>query len=480
MNNHWFYTALLGAALQGVIYADTYTLDGTEEPDNIPNFAVNEVDAPVRVKISENAPQADTEKDALVRDGDVPLNPPVLVKLPNGELGMSEHYTLVQYNSAAGNGKKPHTPAGDKKAETKQAADPAGVNSNNVPYDWNSLSDAEKTAKLNAAIRSTLIANTKRGLNTQSNSPHDILLMTLPYGADAKVWQPNPNVNPRDKNDPKGSAVYSIGALCWNYPCAGKTLLRTDGSRIFAKLGFGYQQRTGSLLAMLSMSNIMPNYELKVGSAAYSIADLIESEKTSVSSGQNLSQVLVGLAFYSSVKEQWKNDLGETWTIEKMTTEELNRSIDQGSSDVTDWLLGLTAAVKLYESERKPVRGSLALAKKQLKTYQDFVLSVQNDQYLWHPKFFLYKGSNPDAYETLYASGHILRWLLLSLPDKELQNPAVIRSVASLTSVVNRIPPAASAGTLTDRQLEALAVSLHALSVFHQRVFGDEQQTAMQ
>ncbi|MDR3182539.1 MAG: hypothetical protein LBT89_06405 [Planctomycetaceae bacterium] len=470
MNKHWLLTTLLGVALQGILYGDNYTLDGTEEPDNIPNFAVNAVDAPVRIKVSENAPQADTEKDALVRDGDVPLNPPLLVKLPNGELKTSEHYTLVQYNSSPSNNRKGNASSGDKKADSKTEGNP-----NHVPNDWNSLSDTEKVARLKVSIRSTLIANTKRGLNTQNNSPHDILLMTLPYGADAKVWQPNPNANSRDKNDPKGTAVYSIGALCWNYPCGGKTILRTDGSRVFAKLGYGYQQRAGSMLAMMSMSNIMPDYELKVAGGAFAIADLIESEKTSVSSGQNLSQVLTGLAFYCKVKDQWKNDLGETWNIERMTTEELNRPIDQGSSDVTDWLLGLTSAVKLYEGEHKPIRGSLALAKKQLKTYQDFVLSVQNDQYLWHPKFFLYKGTNPDAYETLYSSGHILRWLLLSLSDKELQSPAVVRSVASLTSVTNRIPANITASALTDRQLESLAVSLHTLSIYYQRVFGGEE-----
>jgi hypothetical protein len=158
-----------------------------------------------------------------------------------------------------------------------------------------------------------------------------------------------------------------------------------------------------------------------------------------------------------------------------MVTEELNRSIDQGSSDVTDWLLGLTAAVKLYEEEGKAVRGPMTLAKRQLKTYHEFVLSVQNDQYLWHPKFFVYKGTNPDAYETLYSSGHILRWLLLSLSDKELNDPRVVRAVTSLMVTINRIPTNVAAGTLTDRQLEGLAVSLHALSIYNLRVIGEDQ-----
>jgi hypothetical protein len=224
---------------------------------------------------------------------------------------------------------------------------------------------------------------------------------------------------------------------------------------------------------MLAMSNIMPNYELKVGSGTYSIAHLVASEKAAISKGTDMSMALVALSFYDESSAQWKNELGEVWNIEKMVTNELNRSIDQGTSDATDWLLGLTAAVKLYESENKPVRGAVSLAKKQLKTYQDFVLSIQNDRYLWHPKFFLFKGFNPDAFETMYSSGHILRWLVFSLPDKELQDPQVTRAVMSLAATVDRVKPETMANSLNAKQLEGLAVSLHALSLYYQRTFGD-------
>ena len=187
-----------------------------------------------------------------------------------------------------------------------------------------------------------------------------------------------------------------------------------------------------------------------------------------------MSMALIAFSFYGESGDQWKNELDEVWNIEKMVTSELNRQIDQGTSDVTDWLLGLTAAVKLYESESKPIRGPLALAKKQLTTYHDFVLSIQNDRYLWHPKFFLYKGFNPDAFEKMYSGGHILRWLVYSLPDRELHDERVVRAVYSLNMTVNRVKAETRANSLNSRQLEGLAVALHALSLYHQRVFGGE------
>ncbi|MDR2439762.1 MAG: hypothetical protein LBE12_10395 [Planctomycetaceae bacterium] len=488
-----------------------YTLDGTLEPDEIPNFAPNvtsirevfrnnmiesrEVYAPDNVVLSVDAPirlsgaavnpaasatpvnnkttatvTANTETAtkntelALLNSDDIPLILPPRFRTEADLLNINEKYALVQYRS------KNRSPKHEDKAEESK---PAIVESPSV-RELAVMTEAERTAVLKRLVRAALTANTKRAVTTQNNTPGDVLLMALPYGADAKIYQPTVLVDLRDKTVPKGSYIYSIGVLCWNYPCSGKTLLRSDGKRVYARVGSGFQRRPASFLALLAMSNIMPNYELKVNSETYSIGHLIASEKAAVSKGSNMSMALVGLSFYGEAGEQWKNEIGETWNIERMVTEELNRSIDQGSSDVTDWLLGLTAAVKLYEEESKAIRGPMALAKRQLGTYHEFVLSVQNDQYLWHPKFFLFKGTNPDIYETLYSSGHILRWLLLSLSDKELRDPRVTRAVTSLVSNVNRVPMNLAAGAMTDRQLEGLAVSLHALSIYNQRVFGED------
>ena len=433
-------------------------LHDTLEEDVSEVYVPNEVDAPAKIIPSEK-----TEEDSLILPGDIPVRPPKLVRTDSGQL------VLVQYS------------ARNQKQQNQPAAQPAPE----LPHqqDFNAMSETERLAALQKSIQAVLRANTRRGVNTQNHTPYEVLLMALPYGADARVFQPNPNVDPRDKNAPKGNHIYSMGALCWNIPCNGKTLLRSDGTKIIARVGHGYQRQPAMLAAAMALSNVMPNYELRLGNQSYTLAHLIASERMAVSKGTDLSMALVALSFYGESKDQWKNELNETWDIEKMVTSELNRALDQGTNDVTDWLLGLTAAVKLYESENKPVRGPLALAKKQLQTYHDFVLSIQNDRYLWHPKFFLYKGFNPNAFETMYSSGHILRWLVYSLPDKELQNPQVVRSVMSLTSTVNRVKPETMANAMSPKELEGLAVSLHALVLYYKRTFGElpfAQTVAMQ
>ncbi len=329
---------------------------------------------------------------------------------------------------------------------------------------------SESMSALKDQLKNVMSANSKRGISMTSNTPGDLMVMALPYGAEAMVFQASGE--PARKGDAtKGSYIYTIGSLCWNYPCGGKTLLRSNGTKVVARLGHGYQSKPSQFLSLLAMSNILDDYEMKVDGASYRIADLVESEKAACRADANMALTLVGLSFYAHAKDQWRNDRREMWSIDKMVASELNRSIDQGTSDVTDWLLGLTSAVQLYAEDGVRFSPSIALAKKQVLTYHEFVMSIQNEQGLWHPHFFLYKGTSDDFYGTLHASGHIMRFLACSLSDKELTEPKMVEAVRSLTAKIGQVPSVANAVMLTDHQLESLAVSLQALAIYNDRVF---------
>ncbi len=492
------WNAFSDAPKTGTARSSNYTFEGTAEPDAdaaTVGQATEEADEPDSLFTPDNkrlradgptrkfkrAPMPESVFETPTLSNDIPLTPPGSSLHPS-KPGNDGNYQQVQFffnrrparsNSESWEFSQPIQSS--QSQPTILRNEPIQNSSPKLEQKEVRKPEILPEEQFKKAIRATLAANAKRQLSTTNSTPGDVLLMALPYGADAMVYQPAVSMDPRDRRVPKGSYIYSIGTLCWNYPCFGKTLLRTDGQRVFARVGHGYQLRPSSFLALLAMSNIMPSYELKVDKDLYTIGHLVASEKAAVSKGANMSMTLVGLSFYTEPNETWKNEMGETWSIEKMVTEELKRSINQGTSEVTDWLLGLTAAVKLYEDEGKSLPGAISLAKQQVAIYQEFVLSVQNENGVWHPKFFLFKGTHPDVYETLYSSGHILRWLLLSLSDQQLSNPKVKTAVAGLMGMVNRVPTTTSLGSMSDRQLEAVAVSLHALSIYNQRVYGTDE-----
>lgn len=323
-----------------------------------------------------------------------------------------------------------------------------------------------ETLQLHSQIKATLKAYSQKPLSLSANTPADLMNHCFVFGADAKVLQGSSG-DPRQRNANQGNTIYTIGALCWNYPASGLTPLRADGSRVIAKLGPGVQRKPAQMLAMLAMSSIAENYEIKIQDRSFTVADLVKSEKDSCSLDADMSMALIGLSFYCDCEEEWTNRFGEKWTIPRMVFAELCRPAEQGNSQITDQLLGLACAVRRFENEGITLTGPMLDAKKYLDSYVDFSLTAMNEQGLWHPRFFLYKGSSNDARETLYSSGHIFRFVAFQIPEERLNDPRVVKSARALLTLVTKVGQTPST---TERQHESLSMALHGLSLYAERL----------
>jgi hypothetical protein len=311
------------------------------------------------------------------------------------------------------------------------------------------------------AILRLMFANVRRRPVLTESTPDMILSWCYPFGSQAMVI-----------NSPGTQPVYAVGALCWNFPCQGKVLFRVNGEQVVARVGAGYQQYPGSFLAMLAFSEILPNYEIRNGNEIRTLAHLIETEKRNCMRGQNLALVLAGLSFYTSPDEYWSNMIGESWSLERIVAEELSRRADQSSPDVTNQLLGLSAAIRAYQSANRPLAGPLADAMGYLETCQRFALSIQNNDGTWHPNFFISKGTSADVDGVLYASSHILRFLVYSLPHEQLQTPQMQRGVVAVAAIIAKKGVGSPLSQMSDRQLEGITVGLQALRIYDERVYG--------
>ncbi|MGL6226485.1 MAG: hypothetical protein ACRC10_07655 [Thermoguttaceae bacterium] len=319
--------------------------------------------------------------------------------------------------------------------------------------------------QLKQQIKATLASNARRTLSLQNNTPADLIAFCNAYGAETLVTPASQSAGKNGKSA-TSAPIYAIGSLCWNYPSSGRTLLRASGKQVIPRVGAGLQKKQAALLAMLAMSSIAENYEIRVENNTYTVADLVAFEKNSCSRGLDLSLALIGLSFYCDCNEQWKNEFGEVWSLSKMVQEELGRSVDQGNVGITDQLLGLSSVVQRYEGEGEKLQGSVLDAKLYLDSYCDFILTAQNDQGLWHPQFFLYKGIG-DPRAMLYSSSNILRFLVYHLPQERLSDPKVVRSVSSLLAALNKL---GNAPLTTERDYELYGTTLQSIAMYAEKV----------
>jgi len=319
---------------------------------------------------------------------------------------------------------------------------------------------SKEMTELRDRLRQSLAACYALPVNTRDNTPSEIMDFCLAFGCYAEVTDATSN-----------RKINGVGALCWNYPCAGYQLFVLDGNAFLPRIGYGVQRQPGEMLAFLAMSMVNPDYEIRVGSRRGTVEDLVAHEKRTCRSGSGLPFKLIGLSYYGADEDTWKNERDETWSLERLVREELARSPDVSSSDVVDRLMGLSFAIERRVKRGRSVDGVYGKAQEHVDEYQQFALDLANVDGTWNSQYFALKGASSDFTAGLQATGRILEWLAFSLPAERLQEPKVLKSVGYVTEVLGRQAPTWRLGSLTPRDIDAVMHAVQAISTYDQRVF---------
>ncbi len=354
--------------------------------------------------------------------------------------------------------------AGPKSAAANQFADRGQAAAGDVPTEGDQAVQPQLSPQMAAvrdAVRAALARLANHPFNTRDNTPAQVMELCLAFGCDAKIGY----------GGSSGKKVNALGVLCWNYPCAGYRLLRESEGRALGRVGYGLQTRPSQFLAVLAQARVPIDYQIRVSDFQGTVADLVEFEKLNCRSGDDLSHTLIGLAHYLEDDQSWENDLEEEWSVERLVREEAARSASTSDPDVTDRLMGLSYAVDRRKQRGEPLDGVFLQAAEHVNKFHDYALSVQNPDGTWHPSFFAYRGTSREASGALRSTGHVLEWLVFSLPEERLEDPRVVRSVAYVAKLLGSKGARWSATSMSDPDFAALMRAVHALSMYDRRVF---------
>jgi hypothetical protein len=310
-------------------------------------------------------------------------------------------------------------------------------------------------------VRRTLSQVYSRSLNAQSSLPAEVMAFCEAFGHTAEIASGSRS---RQK-------LNAVGTMCWNYPCGGYKLLRTDGNQIVARVGYGYQQRPAQLLAVLALTRVPESYEVRIGDHHGTVADLVTSEKLACRQGLDQSAALIGLAFYTEPGETWENDLGDTWSVERLLQEELDRKADASRVDVVHRLMAISFAVKQQDAEDVSTEGVIERAEKHIEEFLDFVLGLQNSDGTWHPGFLAYRGASKDTAGSLFSTGAILTWLVYSLPEDRLEDERVVLGLTYLNKQLANRMGRRSATPSSSHDVIGQMNAARALSLYDVRYF---------
>jgi hypothetical protein len=98
--------------------------------------------------------------------------------------------------------------------------------------------------------------------------------------------------------------------------------------------------------------------------------------------------------------------------------------------------------------------------------YHKYAIQLQNRDGSFSTNWLKGRQDTGDTNRRIQTTGHILEWLVYSLPEQELTDPRIVRSANYLSTVLwnNRNQ---------DLEIGPRGHALRALALYNERVFGD-------
>jgi hypothetical protein len=129
--------------------------------------------------------------------------------------------------------------------------------------------------------------------------------------------------------------------------------------------------------------------------------------------------------------------------------------------------MGLSYSLIKRQQAGRPITGHWKRSEVFLNDFVNYAMSLQNADGSFSTEWFEGRGDAPDIERKIQTTGHILEWLVYTLPDEHLRSPRIQKSIEF---VVNTL------GKELDRDwpIGPRGHALRAIALYNQRVFGAE------
>lgn len=343
------------------------------------------------------------------------------------------------------------TPASDQGAEAdKLEVNPASAVASK------SVTDAEtpvSAAQLRSAnIERCLAIYYTKPIDADRLRPWSIMHGLIAYGRQAQVFH-------------QGRPINAVEHLCKNGAGDNMQLLGIENGKLVARMGPGVQGHPGQFLAILAQCNVPIDQPLLVDNRSFTLKDLLEYEQKTCHVGTELTFKLIAMAHYLEPDAHWTNEFGEQWDMQRLIREELTYPVSTGACGGTHRLMAYTFAVAQLANRGWPIGGEWHNAARMLNVYQDQAWRLQNPDGGFSTDFFERLDNNPDPGRRLYATGHILEWLVCTLPVEKLDDPRLTAAVDYTLNLMLNAPN-------YELDVGPRGHALHALAVYENRLHG--------
>ena len=259
--------------------------------------------------------------------------------------------------------------------------------------------------------------------STSVRSPWAVMHALLAFGSDYDMVHGQGRVN-------------AIGWMCHNGTCRTQRIFTPTATGFSPNVGGGVQGHDGQFLAILAQSNVPLNYPIQVGSAKYTVEDLVRHEMATCKEKSELTFKLIGLSYYLDSNKQWRSNDGKNWSIQKLIQEELAQPIIGASCGGVHRLMGYSFSVRQRQLQGQPINGQYARAAKFVRDYVAYTWRLQNPDGSFSTNWYEGRANEPNDERKVQTSGHMLEWLMYTLSDAEMKDPRAGKAIDFLLTKI--------------------------------------------
>jgi len=265
-----------------------------------------------------------------------------------------------------------------------------------------------------------------------------------------------------------GQRVKALDHICQNLSIRGMEFIPlADGLDVRTMAGTGVGQgHQDQFIAEMAQLGIAPERRFHVDGKDYTYADFVRHSKARarVKSNQELSWTILVLGQYDGTDLRWTNSAGEALKFEDLLRYELDQPMDNAACGGTHRLFGLTWVYHLHRAKGGQKVGVWKDVADRLDHYKHLAHKFQNPDGSFSSNYVSQPGHSANPEIRIATTGHVLEWLALVLPDRELQSPWVQEAANALALMILRHQNEAIDGG-------ALYHAVHGLHIYQARVF---------
>ncbi len=292
---------------------------------------------------------------------------------------------------------------------------------NKVPVRAASREIQQSTDPLVQLVYKTREVQRQRLLSTSDHTPWQMMHGLLGLRQDFVINHNGQTVN--------GLEWIQTGPLYNNEPWFQKT--QFGGQAHPFNKPYWFEGHINQFLAILSMCNVPLDAKFGTPQGPITMRDMLKNAQMTANEKEEVTWTLWALSTYLPPDAEWINAKGERWSIERLVQLEVAKRVGGPTSPCggTHGLFALARARNVYLRTGKPLRGVWQEADLKIQRYIQTAKNLQNANGTLSSSFFKGKEYKQDFDKRMASCGHVLEFLMISLPQERLNEPWVRRAI---------------------------------------------------